>query len=186
MNDVVAAYVRGRQEGYFNVRLDSSILDMNQQSRAFFAKGYHIGKKNRKIESINETKSQNNEYIENRKAYITIMGYKSACQGETVNSSLLKGVDKISFEDGYKVGLLHKNDKIDQINPESLETYLMITGFDITDESYSVYLDMLKDYSGLVFARGHKVSDICKGIYNSAIKELKDNQLNIFKKDLQR
>lgn len=186
MNDTVAAYIKGRQEGYFNVRLEYTILDMNQQSRAFFAKGYHIGKQNRYAESIKEAKDQKNNYVNNRKAYITVMGYKAASKGDTVNSALLKGDDKIAFEEGYKVGLLHKNGNMDQIKAGSLETYLMVTGYEINDESYFVYLDMLKDYGGGVFQIGRNVRVLCDSIRDAAIKELQENQLDVFMKEVKR
>lgn len=183
MNDVVAAYIKGRQEGFFNVRLEYSILEKNQQSRAFFAQGYQIGKSNRQQESINESEGQKNDYDLNRKAYITIMGYRAASKGETVNSLLLKGDDKVAFEEGYKVGLLHKNGNMNQISLKDLETYLMITGYEITDESYLVYLDMLKDNDGLMFNRGHKVNVICKNIHDDAINELKNRHLDLINQD---
>lgn len=186
MSETVNAYIKGRQEGYFNVRLDYSILDMDQQARAFFAKGYHIGRQNRQAETANESTGQKKIYASNRKAYITIMGYKAACQAETVNSSLLKGEDKVAFEEGYKVGLLYKNGSIDQINSESLGTYLMITGYEINDESYLVYLDMLKENGGLVFQRGHNVNILCNRIKAASINELNENQLNIYTKEIKR
>lgn len=186
MSDTVDAYIRGRQEGYFNVRLEYTILNMDQQSRGFFAKGYHIGKQNRQVESINESETQKNNYIKNRKAYITIMGYKAASKDDTVNSTLLKGDDKVAFEEGYKVGLLHKNGNMDQIKAESLETYLMVTGYEINEESYLVYLDMLKDYGGMIFQKGHAVRVLCDGIRNVAINELNQNKMSIYEKEIKR
>ncbi|MBQ6546508.1 MAG: hypothetical protein IJL74_00735 [Bacilli bacterium] len=179
MNDVVESYVIGKQEGYFNVRLEYSILEEDQQCREFFVSGYRSGKKARQREASKESDSRKKKFNSIRKSYITIMGYKAAKENYTVDSLLLKGDDNTAFEEGYQIGLLCKLGKNDALNGEELDTYVMITGYETTKEGYAVYLDMLKGKAGEMFELGYKVKTLCDDIKESAIEELNNKQLDI-------
>ena len=180
MNDMIEAYVTGKQEGYFNTRLDYSILDGDQKCRMLFMSGYKSGKLQRQKEIGNGDEVSNRTYNQIRKTYITVMGYKASFENYTVDSALLKGKDGEAFDEGYQIGLLCKLGKISEIRGEDLETYIMITGHEINEESYLVYLDMLKSKSAGLFQRGHEVKKICANIRKSAINELNDKQLDMF------
>ena len=186
MSDIIKAYVTGKQEGYFNVRLDYSILEENQQCRAFFMSGYKSGKIKRQKETVKESDTGKKSYNQNREAYITIMGYRASFDNWSVDSLLLKGKDKTAFEDGYQIGLLCKRGKLSERKGEDLETYMMITGYEINEESFRVYLDMLKKESSVLFSRGHNVKILCEDIKKSAIEELNNKQLDLNSNSLKR
>ena len=105
-NDIYSFYTKGREEGYFNVRLESSILKKNQETRQVFLSGYKLGRQIRKNEELSETEDSKQLYIQRRSAYITSMGYKAACDGYSVDSSSLNDEDKNAFELGYNAGVL--------------------------------------------------------------------------------
>ena len=172
MNDKLEAYVTGKQEGYFNVRLDYSILDEDQQCRAFFMTGYQSGKAQRLKESKSEQPVDKKKFEKARKAYITVMGYKASFENYTVDSALLKGDDQEAFDSGYQIGLLCKLGKIFEIKGEDLETYMMIAGYEINEESFRVYLDMLKARKASMFHTGYEVRKKCEDIRKSSIAEL--------------
>ena len=174
MNDKLEVYVIGKQEGYFNVRLDYSILDADQECRAFFMTGYRAGKVKRLREIDNKESIDENRFDKVRKAYITVMGYKASFESYTVDSALLKGDDKEAFEDGYQIGLLCKLGKNFEIKGEDLETYMMIAGYEISEEIFPVYLDLLKAKKASMFHRGHDARKICEDIRKASIIELKN------------
>ncbi len=179
MNDKLEAYVTGKQEGYFNVRLDYSILDADQECRAFFMTGYRAGKVKRLREIEDKESVDAKRFDKVRKTYITVMGYKASFEDYTVDSALLKGEDKEAFEDGYQIGLLCKLGKIFEIKGEDLETYMMIAGYEINEESFLVYLELLKAKKAGMFHTGHEVRKICEDIRKSSITELNNKHTDL-------
>ncbi len=171
MNDIVSYYVKGSKEGYFGVRLDNSILKQDNKARAFFVSGYQFGK------SIMKKGTEKSKYEFNRKMYITIMGFKTAAEGYSMGSSLLKGDDKKSFEDGYRAGLIYKEGNINQASPEDFEIYSVAMGYEAKDDGFDVYADLLDEKVKANFHTGHNINILCNRIQDEAINKLNEGQI---------
>lgn len=171
MNDIISYYVKGSQEGYFGVRLDTSILNQDNKARAFFVSGYQFGK------SIMKKGFEKSQYENNRTMYITIMGFKTAAEGYSMNSSLLKGEDKKCFEDGYRVGTIYKEGSINQASPEDFGIYSAAMGFEAHDDGFNVYADLLDEELQASFHTGHSVNTLCNKLQDEAINKLNESQL---------
>lgn len=98
-------YLKGRKEGYLDVRIES-VLDEKQSIREIYLKAYSLGKQTRKNEELHETEEEKKTYIEMRKSYIIAKGYEEAikCGWPTANN--LKDKDKELYEIGFKTGML--------------------------------------------------------------------------------
>ena len=179
MNDLITSYLKGREEGYFNARLGFDILNHNQQSRAFFAKGYQIGKTTRRIEEINETEASINNYIESRKVYITIIGYKSSYEDNCfANSQMLREEeDKRAFERGSNIGLACKNNNLSELNEDDLRIYAAIVGYNNAMNDVPNYSFIIREEDRYEFQKGYNVGQICKDIKRDAIEELNATQI---------
>lgn len=105
MGDIISFYIKGRKEGYFDVRLES-VLNEDKATREVFLKGYQLGKAVRKGEELNETEEDKLLFLKKRTAYITSIGYKAASEGYPVDVLGLKGADKEAFDIGYSAGAL--------------------------------------------------------------------------------
>ena len=176
MNDIMSCYLHGSYEGYFNVRLEYTILDMDQRARALFLNGYQFGKN---IKNENH-KFSNDSYLENRNTFITIMGYRAATEGLTLSSQLLKGKDKEAFETGYKVGLQVKDGKTEQLDGNDLCIYASVMGYEINDESYNLCVDIFRDEIRSSFRKGHNIGRICQKIQDTVVEEINNQKYKRF------
>ena len=120
MGDIISFYIKGRKEGYFDVRLES-VLNEDRSTREVFLKGYQLGKMIRKREEANETETEKNLYNQRRQAYIMAIGFKASNEGYPVDASSLRGEDKDNFELGYNTGKLCND--LENAGMIELETY---------------------------------------------------------------
>lgn len=171
MDDKISYYIKGSQEGYFDVRLEKSILVQDHEVRSFFLNGYKFGKSMRKSKDSNKYK-----YDEYRKSYITIMGFKAATEGCTMDSSLLKGDEKKAFDDGFRVGLLSKEEKTNQLSTDEYSIYAMAMGYEAHEEGFSVYLDIINENIKPIFHTGYSINKLCNDIEKKAIDHLNESQ----------
>lgn len=105
MGDIISFYIKGRKEGYFDVRLES-VLNEDRSTREVFLKGYQLGRMIRKKEEVNESEDERNLYNQKRQAYIMAIGFKTSNEGYPADASALRGDDKNTFELGYNAGKL--------------------------------------------------------------------------------
>lgn len=182
MNDIVSAYLKGREEGYFNVRLGYEILYSNPQTRAFFGKGYKMGEKTREIERQHESESEKTSYEQHRKAYITIIGYRSVSENYIADSGMLKNEeDARAFEQGCKIALAYKDKDINTLDNNDADLYALLTGYNNAMEHNLNCSFIVKEENSRAFQQGYNVGQICKDIKRDAIKELSDVQLQLYK-----
>ena len=108
MGDIFSYYIKGRKEGYFNIRLEP-ILNEDRSTREVYLKGYQLGKAVRKKEELGETEEEKQLYISNRTAYITSIGFKAAHECYPVDDSSLGKSDRAIYEMGYNAGKVCNN-----------------------------------------------------------------------------
>lgn len=182
MNDIIESYLKGREEGYFNVRLGYDVLYMDPQARAFFGKGFKIGEKLRKQEENNETEAKHIMYNQMRNAYITIVGYKSTYEYYIADESLLKNEDDIkAFEEGCRIGLEYKSGTINELNSDDADLYAIISGYNNAIENDLDCTFIVKEENMASYQRGYNVGKVCKDIKTDAMNELNEIQINSFK-----
>lgn len=182
--DIVDIYLKGREEGYFNVKLGYEISYTDDpETKAFFAKGRIDGEKIRKEEKRNESEAGYEIYKKNRKAYITIIGYRSVVENYIADSSQLKDEEDIkAFEDGCRIARDYiKND----FNVDNSNLYALITGYNNAIKNNLNCFFVMDDENKSASQRGYTVAKICKDLrkqfVNETFNDLKESK-NISRK----
>lgn len=187
MNDIISSYLKGREEGYFNVRLGYDVLYMDPQARAFFGKGFKVGEKLRKQDESNETEANHVFYNKIREAYITIMGYKSTYEYYIADSSLLKDENDIrAFEEGCRIGLEYRDSSSKELNSDDADLYALISGYNNAIENDLNCSFVVAEENVIFFQRGYNVGKMCQDIRRDALKELHESQVNSYNKSKQK